>query len=108
MKLGYFTMPLHPPGRNYLETLKEDRQAILLADRLGFAEAFVGEHTTDLAETIPSCLMFLSSLVHDTKNITQDGIVSARSVVCSPTKASVNPSRSASRIASRSSFSVSR
>ena len=70
MKLGYFTMPLHPPRRNYLETLKEDREAILLADRLGFAEAFVGEHTTDLAETIPSCLMFLSSLVHDTKNIT--------------------------------------
>ena len=70
MKLGYFTMPLHPPGRNYIETLKEDREAILLADSLGFAEAFVGEHTTDLAETIPSCLMFLSSLVHDTKNIT--------------------------------------
>ena len=70
MKLGYFTMPLHPPGRNYIETLKEDREAILLADRLGFTEAFVGEHTTDLAETIPSCLMFLSSLVHDTKNIT--------------------------------------
>ncbi len=69
MKLGYFTMPLHPPGRNYLETLKEDREAILLADRLGFTEAFVGEHTTDLAETIPSCLMFLSTLVHDTKNI---------------------------------------
>jgi alkanesulfonate monooxygenase SsuD/methylene tetrahydromethanopterin reductase-like flavin-dependent oxidoreductase (luciferase family) len=70
MKLGYFTMPLHPPGRNYRETLKEDREAILLADRLGFSEAYVGEHTTDLAETIPSCLMFLSSLVHDTKNIT--------------------------------------
>ena len=40
-------MPLHPPGRNYLETLKEDREAILLADELGFAEAFVGEHVTD-------------------------------------------------------------
>ena len=70
MQLGYFTMPLHPPGRNYIETLKEDREAILLADRLGFIEAYVGEHSTDLAETIPSCLMFLSSLVHDTKRIT--------------------------------------
>ena len=69
MKLGYFTMPLHPPGRNYIETLKEDREAILMADRLGYSEAYVGEHTTDLAETIPSCLMFLSSLVHDTKRI---------------------------------------
>jgi hypothetical protein len=42
MKLAYFTMPLHPPGRNYVETLKEDREAILLADRLGFTEAYVG------------------------------------------------------------------
>ena len=54
MELGFFTMPLHPPGRNYLETLKEDREAIIMADRLGFTEAYVGEHTTDLAETIPS------------------------------------------------------
>lgn len=70
MQLGYFTMPLHPPGRNYIETLREDREAILLADRLGYIEAYVGEHSTDLAETIPSCLMFLSSLVHDTRRIT--------------------------------------
>ncbi len=69
MKLGYFTMPLHPPERNYAETLKEDREAILLADRLGFAEAFVGEHVTDRAETVTSCLMFLASLAHDTKRI---------------------------------------
>jgi alkanesulfonate monooxygenase SsuD/methylene tetrahydromethanopterin reductase-like flavin-dependent oxidoreductase (luciferase family) len=69
MKLGYFTMPLHPPGRNYVETLKEDREAILLADRLGFTEAYVGEHVTDAAETITSCAIFLASLVHDTKRI---------------------------------------
>ena len=52
VKLGYFTMPLHPPGREYAETLAEDREAILLADRLGFAEAFVGEHVTDTAESV--------------------------------------------------------
>ena len=69
MDLGFFTMPLHPPGRNYIETLKEDREAIIMADRLGFTEAYVGEHTTDLAETIPSCLMFLSSLVHATSMV---------------------------------------
>ena len=46
MKLSYFTMPLHPLERNYTETLKEDREAIILADRLGFAEAFAGEHIT--------------------------------------------------------------
>ena len=49
MNLGYFTMPIHPPGRDYVQTLKEDREAILLADELGFTEAYVGEHVTDVA-----------------------------------------------------------
>jgi alkanesulfonate monooxygenase SsuD/methylene tetrahydromethanopterin reductase-like flavin-dependent oxidoreductase (luciferase family) len=62
-------MPLHPPGRSPTETLAEDREAILLADRLGYCEAFVGEHVTDLAENVTSCLMFLASLAHDTKQI---------------------------------------
>jgi alkanesulfonate monooxygenase SsuD/methylene tetrahydromethanopterin reductase-like flavin-dependent oxidoreductase (luciferase family) len=69
MKLSTFMMPLHPPGRNPAETLAEDREAILLADRLGYAEAFVGEHVTDLAENVTSCLMFLASLVHGTRTI---------------------------------------
>ena len=69
MKLGYFTMPLHPPQRNYVQTLKEDREAILLADRLDYCEAFVGEHVTDIAESVTSCAAFLASLVHDTKRI---------------------------------------
>ena len=47
MRLGYFTMLIHPPEREYAATLAEDREAILLADRLGFAEAYVGEHVTD-------------------------------------------------------------
>jgi len=34
MKLATFMMPLHPPCRNHGETLAEDREAILLADRL--------------------------------------------------------------------------
>jgi alkanesulfonate monooxygenase SsuD/methylene tetrahydromethanopterin reductase-like flavin-dependent oxidoreductase (luciferase family) len=69
MKLGYFTMPMHPPGRDYTQTLKEDREAVLLADRLGFAEAYIGEHLSDRCETIPSCLSFIASLAHDTRSI---------------------------------------
>jgi alkanesulfonate monooxygenase SsuD/methylene tetrahydromethanopterin reductase-like flavin-dependent oxidoreductase (luciferase family) len=69
MKLGYFTMPIHPAARNYTQTLKEDREAILLADRLGYAEAFIGEHVTDTCETIPSCLSFIASLAHATRQI---------------------------------------
>ena len=69
MKLSTFMMPLHPPGKPWLQSLQEDREAILLADRLGYEEAFVGEHVTDAAETVTSCMMFLASLVHDTKRI---------------------------------------
>jgi alkanesulfonate monooxygenase SsuD/methylene tetrahydromethanopterin reductase-like flavin-dependent oxidoreductase (luciferase family) len=69
LKLSTFMMPLHPPGRRPAQTLAEDREAILLAERLGYAEAFVGEHVTDLAENISSCLMFLASVAHDTKRI---------------------------------------
>ena len=70
MKLGFFTMPMHPPGRNYTQTLKEDREAVLLADRLGYCEALIGEHVTDVCESIPSCLTFIASVAHDTKQIT--------------------------------------
>jgi alkanesulfonate monooxygenase SsuD/methylene tetrahydromethanopterin reductase-like flavin-dependent oxidoreductase (luciferase family) len=69
MKLGFFTMPLHPPQRNYTQTLKEDREALLLADRLGYCEAFIGEHVSDICETIPSCLSFIASVAHDTRSI---------------------------------------
>jgi len=62
-------MPLHPPSREPWQTYAEDREAIILADRLGYAEALVGEHVTDLAENVTSCLMFLATLVHETKSI---------------------------------------
>lgn len=69
MKLGYFSMPLHPPDRAYVETLAEDRDAILLADRLGFTEAFIGEHVTDVAESVTDSAVFLASLAHLTSQI---------------------------------------
>jgi alkanesulfonate monooxygenase SsuD/methylene tetrahydromethanopterin reductase-like flavin-dependent oxidoreductase (luciferase family) len=69
MKLGYFMMPLHPVGRDWRRTLEEDREAVLLAEQLGFEEAFIGEHITDLAETITSCLIFIATLARDTKRI---------------------------------------
>lgn len=69
MKLGFFTMPIHPPGRNYTETLKEDRELALLADRLGYVEGFFGEHITDRAETITSGLIFIAWLLRETRRI---------------------------------------
>ncbi|MEQ1659594.1 MAG: LLM class flavin-dependent oxidoreductase, partial [Hylemonella sp.] len=69
MKHSMFMMPLHALGRDIGQTLAEDREAVLLADRLGYSEAFVGEHVTDAAETVTSSMMFLASLVAETKNI---------------------------------------
>ena len=69
MRLGYFTMPLHPIGRNCTQTLQEDRQAIILADKLGFYDAFVGEHLTEITENIVCSMLFLATLISDTKTI---------------------------------------
>ncbi|MEX2453918.1 MAG: LLM class flavin-dependent oxidoreductase [Rhodospirillaceae bacterium] len=69
MRLGYFTMPMHPLDTNYTETLKQDREAIVLCDELGYHDAFVGEHLTDDAENITSSMLFQATLIHATKNI---------------------------------------
>jgi alkanesulfonate monooxygenase SsuD/methylene tetrahydromethanopterin reductase-like flavin-dependent oxidoreductase (luciferase family) len=62
-------MPIHPPGRIITDTLQEDREAILLADKLGFSEAYIGEHVTDAAETVTNSMMFVAWLANETKNI---------------------------------------
>ena len=69
MKLGFFTMPIHPLGKDWRQSLREDREAFILADELGCTEGYVGEHTTDAAENITSCMMFLASLAEPTKRI---------------------------------------
>jgi len=69
MKLGYFTFPMHPHNKSYSKSLAEDRESIILADKLGFEEAFIGEHLSDKCERITSCMNFISSLIFDTKNI---------------------------------------
>ena len=69
MRLGYFAMPVHPLNRNYTETLKEDRAAIIFCDELGFYDAFMGEHLSDAAENITSSMLFHATLIHSTKQI---------------------------------------
>jgi alkanesulfonate monooxygenase SsuD/methylene tetrahydromethanopterin reductase-like flavin-dependent oxidoreductase (luciferase family) len=69
-KLGFFIQPVHPPSRVYAEVLREDREAVILADRLGYREAFIGEHLVDAAETITSCLAFIASLADACPSIT--------------------------------------
>ena len=52
MRLGFFMMPVHPPARSFTDTLAEDTEKSLLADRLGFERvvarrAFFGDQRAD-------------------------------------------------------------
>jgi alkanesulfonate monooxygenase SsuD/methylene tetrahydromethanopterin reductase-like flavin-dependent oxidoreductase (luciferase family) len=69
VKLGMFTMPFHHPTKDYAQLLEEDRQAVILADRLGFSEAYVGEHFSSWSERITSPLIFLATVIPLTKQI---------------------------------------
>ena len=69
MQLGFFTMPIHPLDKDWRVSLRQDREAFLLADELGFTEGYVGEHVTDRSENITSCTMFIASLASATKRI---------------------------------------
>src|SRR5436853_7500079 len=62
-------MPMHPLEKDWRQSLREDREAFALADELGFSEAYVGEHTTDKAENITSCIAFIAWLAAATKQI---------------------------------------
>ena len=69
MRLGLFMMPVHPPERRLADTLAEDTEKSLLADRLGFDELWVGEHFSATSEPIPSPLMFMAGLVPRTQRL---------------------------------------
>ncbi len=79
MNLSYFMMPLHGLEKDYHQQLLEDKEAIILADELGFAEAWVGEHYSSGLESITSPLMFLANLIPRTKQIKL-----ATGVICMP------------------------
>ena len=69
MKLGFFTMPIHPLNKEWRQSLVEDREAFILADELGYTEGYVGEHLTDRAENITSCVAFLAWVASSTRNL---------------------------------------
>ena len=69
MDLAYFTMPLHPASRPFAEVLREDREAFLFAEKLGYSEAYMGEHVTDSFEPVPNSMLFLASIAYETSTI---------------------------------------
>ena len=69
MQLGLFMQPIHPPSRDYGQVLEEDREAIRLADALGYSECWIGEHFTAAVEPITVPLTFCATLIHETCRI---------------------------------------
>lgn len=69
MRLGVFSMPLHRPEKPYAQALAEDQEMVRLADRLGYAEVWIGEHFTSKVEQIPSAMLFLATLIEQTEQI---------------------------------------
>ena len=69
MQFGLFMMPLHPPHRTFSESYQRDVAQIVLADRLGFREAFVGEHFTERWENAPAPDLLIAQALALTKTI---------------------------------------
>ena len=67
--LGLFMMPIHPACKDLGKSLLEDQELILFADKLGFSEAWMGEHYSSSGEPVTSPLIFNSSLINQTKQI---------------------------------------
>ena len=91
MELGYFTMPLHPPGSNITKTLQDDLDQIVTLDKMGYKEAWIGEHFTAQWENIPAPDLFIAHALALTENI-----VLGTGVTCMPNH---NPFMIAHRIA---------
>jgi len=62
-------MPLHPPDRAFADAYDRDLDQIALADRLGFREAWVGEHLTERWENAPAPDLLIAKALALTKQI---------------------------------------
>lgn len=91
MQLGYFTMPLHPPGSDIGKTMADDLEQLVALERLGFAEAWIGEHFSSVWENIPCPDLFIAQALARTEKM-----VLGTGVSCLPNH---NPLMLAQRIA---------
>jgi len=69
VKFGLFLMPIHPPEKPWQQMISENTETIVLADRLGFDEAWIGEHHTLATEPIPAPDLFIAKLFGMTHKI---------------------------------------
>jgi limonene 1,2-monooxygenase len=69
LKFGIFLAPFHPVGQNPTLALERDLQLIEHLDRLGFDEAWFGEHHSAGYEIIASPEVFIAAAAQRTRHI---------------------------------------
>jgi len=69
MELGLFLMPSHPPERRLLAGQQWDLDVLREADRLGFSEAWIGEHFTSRWEPNPAPDLLIAQALMQTRRI---------------------------------------
>ena len=69
MKLGIFFMPSHPPERGLKAGQDWDLEVIRTADRLGYTEAWIGEHFTAPWEPNPAPDLLIAQALMQTTRI---------------------------------------
>jgi limonene 1,2-monooxygenase len=78
MRFGIFMAPFHPAGENPTVLLHNDLELIEHLDRLGFDEAWIGEHHSAGTEIIASPEIFIAAAAERTNDIKLGtGVVSA-------------------------------
>ena len=68
-RFGIFLAPFHPCGQNPTLALQRDLELIVHLDRLGFHEAWIGEHHSAGYEIIASPEVFIGVAAERTRNI---------------------------------------
>src|SRR4051794_32704182 len=69
MNLGLFLMPCHPPGRALRDSNRWNVEVLEHADRLGYDEAWIGEHFTVPWEPIPAPDLLVAQALRNTERI---------------------------------------
>ncbi len=69
MRFGTFMAPFHPPEHNPTLSLESDLELLQHMDKLGFDEAWIGEHHSAGSEIIASPEIFIMAAAERTKNI---------------------------------------
>src|SRR6266849_557016 len=68
-QFGIFLAPFHPCGQNPTLALERDLELLVHLDRLGFDEAWIGEHHSAGYEIIPSPEVFIGVAAERTRHL---------------------------------------